>query len=60
MVQFNFLMNNFRRMCLKCENCSLRGISDISDIQTTFRLYKIFIVKTANGNTLKMKMASPI
>ena len=34
----HILTNKFRRMCLKYENFSLKGISHISDIQTTFRL----------------------
>ena len=38
----HILMNNFRQMRLKYENFSLRGTSDISDIQTTFKLKKFY------------------
>ena len=48
----HILMNNFRRMYLKHENFSLRGISDISDLQTTFRL-KTFYCKNCQWKYIK-------
>ena len=38
----HILMNDFRLMRLKYERFSLRRISDISDIQTTFTLQKFY------------------
>ena len=48
----HILMNNFRRMYLKHENFSFRGISDISDLQTTFRL-KTFYCKNCQWKYIK-------